>query len=543
MNTKQHEFSLSTVNATRRACLAPLLLVLALAFPLQAQFTYITNNGAITITKYVGPGGDVTIPSETNGLPVTSIGAFAFSNCFVLANVTIPNCITNIGASAFYRCTNLTGVTIPSGLTTIESSVFRSCYSLANATIPNSVTSIKDSAFAGCRSLTSATIPTNVTRVETLAFSSCYTLASVTIPNSVTNIVGDAFYNCPSLTAIMVDPLNSFYSSLDGVLFDKSQTLLIQYPGARAESYTTPSSVTTIANGAFAYSTHLTNLIIGDSVTNIGDWAFSYGSPVSVTIPNSVTSIGSYEFYDCTNLASVTIPNSVTSLGYEAFYKCPSLTSFTIGNNVTNLGAGAFHFCSSLTNVTIGENVTAIGDWAFGACLRLASVTIPTSVTNVGYGAFAQCHDLISVTIGSGVANLEDYAFYECPSLTGAYFQGNAPSYNTSTMFPVFSGDNKVIVYYLPGTTNWASTLAGRPTALWNPQIQTTAPDFGLRTNQFGFTVTGTTNIPILIEATANLSNAAWLPLQTLNLTNGSCYFTDSGWTNSTTRFYRLRSP
>ncbi|MBR1922203.1 MAG: leucine-rich repeat domain-containing protein, partial [Paludibacteraceae bacterium] len=159
-----------------------------------------------------------------------------------------------------------------------------------------------------------------------------YSLTSVTIPNSVTSIGDgyDAFYGCSSLTSINVASDNSNYCSVDGVLFNKDKTTLIQYPGGKQGAY---------------------------------------------TIPNSVTSIGESAFYNCSSITSVTIPNSVTSIGERAFYECTSLTSVTIGNSVTSIGYQAFAFCTGLTSVTIGNSVTSIGDHAFTDCSGLTSVT------------------------------------------------------------------------------------------------------------------------------------------------------------------------
>ena len=137
-----------------------------------------------------------------------------------------------------------------------------------------------------------------------------------------------------------------------------------------------------------------------------------------MTIPNSVTSIGSYAFADCSSLTSITIPNSVTSIGDDAFYGCRSLTSITIPNSVTSIGDGAFSRCSSLTSVTILNSVTSIGDYAFYWCTSLTSITIPNSVTSIGRHAFWDCSSLTSVTIGNSVTSIGDWAFYECSSLT-----------------------------------------------------------------------------------------------------------------------------
>src|ERR1035437_8803621 len=319
------------------------------------------------------------------------------------------------------------------------------------------------------------------------------------IPNSVTTIGYSAFSGCTSLSAITVDALNSIYSSVDGVLFNQSQTTLILCPQGKAGSY---------------------------------------------TMPNSVTTIGSSAFSSCTSLTNVTIGNSVTSIGSGAFYGCSSLTSITIPNSVTSIGSSAFSSCTGLASVTIGNSVTSVGDYAFSGCRNLTSVTIGNSVTSIGTYAFYYCSGLTSVTIGNSVTNIWSLAFYWCTNLTGIYFQGNAPSLGSL----VFYGDTKATVYYLPGMTGWSSSFGGRPAFLWNPQPQTSGIMFGVRTNRFGFTITGSSNLVIVVEACTNLASPVWSPVSanTLNTfigTNGTSYFSDPQWTNYPGRLYRLRAP
>jgi len=547
---------------------------------LPPDFTYTTTNGTITITGYIGPGGNVAIPDTINGLPVTTIGASAFysctsltsitipngvtsievgafQNCFSLTNVlipasvtslgtpdafwgclnlaaitvdalnlvyssvdgvlfnknrttltecpegkgssyTIPNGTTSIGEHAFDGCRSLTNVTIPSSVTSIGNSAFSDCYGLTSVTIPNSVTSIGNSAFYYCTSLTNVTIPGSVTYIGNGAFSECTSLTNVLIPASVTNLEITAFWGCPNLAAITVDALNLVYSSVGGVLFNKNRTTLTEYPEGKGPSYTIPNGTTSIGEGAFDGCSGLTNVTIPNSVTRIGDSAFEY----------------------CISLTSVTIPNSVSSIGDSAFFYCNSLTSVAIPNSVTSIGDSAFEYCLSLTSVTIPNSVTSIGDYAFSSCISLTSVTIPGSVTYIGDGAFS-----------------------ECSGLGSFYFKDNAPSLGG---WHVFTDDPSATVYYLPGTTGWGTTFAGRPTALWylpNPLILTSGPGFGVQSNGFGFIISWATNLPVVVEACTNLANHSWSPVHTNALTGGWSYFSDPQWADYPGRFYRVRWP
>ncbi len=269
----------TTASRLRTACatsLLPLLLLLALPAVVQAQFNYTTNNGAITITEYTGLSMDaVTIPPSINGLPVTSIGDSAFRNCWSLPGATIGINVTSIGDSAF-----------------------ADCWSLASVTIGPHVTSIGDSAFGNCWSLTRVTIPSSVTSIGAWAFYYCTSLTHVSVPGSVTSIGNGAFQACPSLTAISVDASDPVYSSVDGVLFDRSQTTLIFCPQGKAEAYTIPNSVTSIGTNAF----------------------YGCGSVNSVTIPNSVTNLDNGALRNCTSLTAVYFRANAPSLGLDVFY-------------------------------------------------------------------------------------------------------------------------------------------------------------------------------------------------------------------------------
>ncbi len=279
-----------------------------------------------TVTKYYprGKDGDLpevldpNIPSQINGVPVTTIGEYAFLNN-QLASVTIPNSVTAIGYRAFFN-NQLTVVTIPDSVTTIGNGAFAR-NQLTVVTIPNGVTTIGDETFADDQ-LTSVTIPNGVTAIGERAFAGNQ-LTGVTIPNSVITIRNGAFAR----------------NQLTGV--------------------TIPNGVTTIERFAFT-DNQLTSITIANSVTTIGDSAFSYNQLTGVTIPNSVTTIGEFAFTN-NQLTGVTISNGVTTIGYMAFAG-NQLTSVTIPNSVTAIGHGAFSR-NLLTSVTIGANVKIISSY------------------------------------------------------------------------------------------------------------------------------------------------------------------------------------
>jgi hypothetical protein len=514
-------------------------MLLMLPGMLQGQFTFTTNNGAITITGYSGPGGAVIIPPSTNGFPVTGIGDYAFSLSTSMTAVSIPDSVTSIGASAFIYCYSLASITIPASVTNIGEAPLAFCYDLTAITVapPNSSYFSTNGVLFDASQTTliqypagkagSYTIPTNVANIGPSGFAGCTTLADITLPGSLTNIGANAFGDCGALKGITVEAGNPVYSSLNGVLFDTSQTMLIQYPAGKAGSYTIPGSVTSIAESAF-------------------DACFSL---TSVTIPNSVTNIGEAAFFNCGALVNVTIPASVSNIGDGAFAGCPGMTAIMVNatNSFYSSVNGVLFDKSQATLVaypdglvgsyTIPTNVTSIGNDAFDGC-SLAGVVIPDSVTNIGNIAFAYCSNLKNVLIPGSVTSIGYYAFQSCSSLSNAYFTGNPPAFAPS----VFPGDN-VTVYYLPGATGWASTFQGFPAVLWNPLIQAGGAGFGVRTDEFRFNITGTNDFTVVVEASTSLTDPTWSPLQTLTLTNGSAYFSDPQWTNYPARFYRLVMP
>ena len=245
-NTNSRKWSWIQLNEHRAAATGRLLLLLLLTLPIvvQAEFTFTTNNGAITITKYTGPGGAVVIPSTINGLPVTSIGDSAFISCTGLTSVTIGNSVTSIGIEAFGMCTNLTSVTIP-----------------------NSVTYIGCDAFAGCTSLISITIPNSVTYIACEAFVSCTGLASVTIGNSVTHLEDYAFADCRNLTAVYFE--GNAPTSISTVFRDSSNVIVYYIPVTTGWGTTFYGRPTAPWNGLVLYASPQTQTAEANSAVDL----------------------------------------------------------------------------------------------------------------------------------------------------------------------------------------------------------------------------------------------------------------------------------
>jgi len=428
---------------------------------------------------------NLTLPNT-----LRSIGAMAFRGCASLTTISLPTSLTNIGGSAFSSC-GLTAVTIPGSVKNIESGSFQFCDDLASLVIGNGVTHIGRWAFNECN-VTNVTIPDSVTWIEYAAFGSCPKLATIALGRNLTTLEGGAFFGSSKLTAINVSSLNTTFSSLDGVLFNKNQTILLLYPRSKSGSYTIPASVTHLDFDAF----------------------------------NS-----------CTGLTEVTIPNSVTNF---AFYACTGLGRVTIENGATRIPSWAFNGCYSLTHLVIPDSVRTIESRGFSGC-GLTNIVIPNGVITIGQAAFTGCSGLTSVTIGTGVTNIGDSAFWNCTSLTGVYMEGDAPSAGAG----VFLNANLATIYYVPGATGWGPTFGDRPTALWsllNPVILSRPPYFGVQNSAFGFRVSWAANIPVVVEACTNLAAPDWSPISTNTLASGWSYFSDPQWTNHPSRVYRVRS-
>jgi len=428
----------------------------------------------------------ITIPSKT------SLGYAVFADCNELVNLTIPFVGSTLTLGNLFGTPN-SG--IPSSLKTvilnttgysISSTAFTGCYNLTSITIPDSVTQIGKGIFAGCTSLVDITIPfigdypsnyisqnrylgyffgasnysdqnsfippslktiilTSDNRIDDNAFFGCSSLVNITLPGSLTSIGSSAFLN----TGIWNNAPNN------NVLYvDK---WVVGYKGLINNNINIMADTAGISGSAFSGCSNLTNITIPNNVISIGASAFSNCSSLTdIIIPNSVKNIGGSVFAGCNNLTSISIPflgsgsnNSYNFLGYffgassytnqnssipislktvkitggssigvYAFSGCGDLASITIPDSITSIGSYAFSDCGALANITIPDNVTSIGSNSFSGCGALANITIPDSVTSIGNNAFSGCIALMSITIPDSVTSIGRSIFYQCSSLT-----------------------------------------------------------------------------------------------------------------------------
>ena len=430
---------------------------------------------------------------------VTQIKRYAFIGCANFTSLTIPNSVTEIGYCAFNgcsgvtvinynaanctlsnpyynqtfnECTNLKTINIGNGVSKIGNYMFYRCDSLkevnisdlsawckidfgdncsnplyyaktfklngteiTDLVIPNDITQIKRAAFRGFTSLTSVTIPNSVSSIGEYAFYDCTGLTSITIPNSVTSISYSVFQNCSGLNEVNISDLSAWCkidfkgSSSNPVYYANS----LKLNGTEITDLVIPNDISQIKDYAFIGCSDLTSITIPNSVTSIGESTFGYTGLTSITIPNSITKIDSNTFQHCTNLTSLTIPNSVTSIGYKAFENCAGLKEV----NISDLSAWCkIHFSDSdfsnplyyantlklngteITDLVIPNDITQIKDRAFIGCTSLTSVTIPNSVSSIGYKAFENCAGLTSIAIPDSVTYISDYAFDGCSNIS-----------------------------------------------------------------------------------------------------------------------------
>ncbi len=360
------------------------------------KYEVLSDNTA-RIVEYYGSDYDVSIPKKLDGYTVTEIGAKAFQYCNIIDSVTIPNTVKTIGDGAFLSCKYMYKITIPSSVTKIGKEAFRECRSLFKVTLPDSLTEISYATFAYCVSLEKVNIPASVKKIGQEAFMQT-AITAITIPDSVSVIDSFTFCSCDNLTEIVIP------SSVTTIGTDAF------YGCVNLEKITIPESVTTIKGHAFHDTMWFDSL--DDGPVYINDILYFYkGDTVSdkvIKVKNGTRSISPHAFSELPNLTQVVLPDSVTDIGKDAFSFCPDLTKVNIPSGVTTINDGTFACCTAMSEITLPETVTSIGDLVFSNCKNLTKIVIPKSVTSINDNAFYNCSKL--TIYGSNDSYAKTYA-------------------------------------------------------------------------------------------------------------------------------------
>lgn len=273
----------------------------------------------------------------------------------------------------------------------------------------------------------------------------CNCLKSIVIPSSVEYIGNDVFMNCTNLKQIIVDENNEYYKSLDGVLYNKDESILIRYPSYKeGKSFVLPDTVKYIEDGAFYACTNLAEIIVDeknesykavDGVLYNKDGTLLICYPPdkpgkSFAVPNGVRSISAGAFARNRRLESVIIPDGVKYIEDWTFAECALLESMIISNSVESIGNFAFRFCMALKSITMSDNIETIGNYAFYSCTNLKNIILPANLKSTGSNMFFWCIRLKSVTMPDSVEKIGFGTFQSCKKLRTINYKGSKEQWN-----------------------------------------------------------------------------------------------------------------
>ena len=370
------------------------------------KVTYSINNGNAIVSGFKYNPSSVVINSQIRisqaFYSIIGIGSMAFRNCTTLTSITLPDTITTIDTYAFENCNALSSITLPSSISLIKKGAFKSCSLLSNIILPSFVTILYEEVFMNCSELTSINFSTNLTKISRNVFNGCSKITSIDIPDLLTDIDSNAFYNCNKLEQFTVSADNANYSVTDGILFNKTNTILVLFPmGKNVSTYTIPNTVTEISNYAFQQSLYITTLNL-NNVTKIGLDVFQFCIFTTITIPDTLISIGDGAFSFCANLTTFVVnPThplfSVTdgilfSKDLKTLLIYPvgkPQTSYNIPSTVEIIGSTAFQSAQKLTSIILPKTVKTLGNSSFRFCINIPTISVPSSVTSIGVNAFA----------------------------------------------------------------------------------------------------------------------------------------------------------
>jgi hypothetical protein len=342
------------------------------------DFHYTIEGGQVTLTDYIGSATSVVVPGEIEGSPVTAVSGWTFTRNDTLLSVELPNTVSRIGVEAFsycrnleavalgsgvtqmgsyafYGCSSLVSLELPEGLTQIGPNAFGGCLNLLHMALPQGLTRLEDGVFYGCSRLESVDLPPGLTFIGKEAFSRCYNLAAIQIGSAVESVDSSAFAYCTSLTGFEVALDNPYYSSLDGTLCNKNETLLLICPAGKKGIFTLPKTIVNFLENAFQGCIFMTDFAVNENhpvyssrdgilYNKAGDtlMVFPAGRTGQCVIPEGTTTLKARSFSD-SSLLGLILPASLTHIENRAFWYCSSLMGIGFEGNAPETGADIFY--------------------------------------------------------------------------------------------------------------------------------------------------------------------------------------------------------
>lgn len=393
----------------------------------------VNNDGTATISGFnnrnAGHSGELVIPSEIDGYTVTGIGDYAFRKESGISKLVLPSTVSEIGDFAFESCPGLNEIQLNDGLMSIGDCAFGSCSYLSVITIPDSVTDIGEMAFCKCFYLSCVSIGTGITEIDDYVFSNCTNLNTIYIPDSVLSVGENAFEKVFSCDVFY----NGSREQWDSISFEKGNEMFLErayiymhsdsmaYEPEIIEetvfSYEKNSDSTITVTGINAMSSYMQgeleipSEIEGCTVVKIGDGCFkNMYDIINLKLPDTVTKIGNDAFSGCGMLTGIEFGKGLIIIGDRAFSNCPNLTVLNLSDNVEKIGNNAFEYCNSLREINFNRKMTHIGEYAFNGCRNLKTVVLGENIFMIGTHAFHNCK-IVNLYIPKSVSEIGAYAF------------------------------------------------------------------------------------------------------------------------------------
>ena len=439
--------------------------------PSKLGFELSSDGSYYILTGFGEETGDIiTVPSRYNGLKVKEVADNVFQNTRHITGIKLSSGVEKIGSSAFKACTAVKSIVIPSSVTSIGKDAFAQCpgmdifceieekpagwsdawvsenmfvtWDYHNRFALNSDGETYTFSYKGLNGI-NVTVPSTynglpVVNIGEHSFSACTDLKRLKIPSTVKSIDDDAFVYIEQLSEVHITDLNTWL----GLSLDRDSNPLLTKAtlylnGEPLTKLSIPEGITEIKDYTFYNCASITEIVFPESLKTIGIGAFwGCSSLESLNIPETVENIGVSAFKECTGLKSITVHGGITSIPNSVFLGCTGLTELTIGSGVTEIGNYAFNGCQSLIEIELPSTLERIGDYSFENCSGLISVNIPSSVTYIGDAAFRSCSKVTGFTFASGtvLSSIGSYAFEGCVLLTSITFPKSVESIGTAVI-------------------------------------------------------------------------------------------------------------